>query len=93
MRLSSLAGGMPDWQLDGDAEIREVVYDSRLAGPGALFVALRGGYADGHDYVAKAIDAGASACMVEERLPVAVPQVLVLNRIDLAGLPPARHWR
>lgn len=36
-----------------------VVVDSRQAGPGALFVALPGEHADGHDFAAAAVRAGA----------------------------------
>lgn len=52
--------------------ITDVVYDSRLATPGSLFVALRGGYADGHRFVAAAAHRGAIAALVEE--PVTMPE-------------------
>ncbi len=39
--------------------------DSRLAGPGDLFFALRGERADGHDYVPQAIQAGVSGVVTE----------------------------
>ncbi|MFH1086513.1 MAG: UDP-N-acetylmuramoyl-tripeptide--D-alanyl-D-alanine ligase, partial [Chloroflexota bacterium] len=42
-----------------------VCLDSRLAGPGSLFVALSGERADGHDYVASALNAGAVAVLVQ----------------------------
>jgi UDP-N-acetylmuramoyl-L-alanyl-D-glutamate--2,6-diaminopimelate ligase len=48
----------------GDATIDRVVEDSREAGPGALFVAVAGHGADGHDYVSSAIAAGATAILV-----------------------------
>lgn len=44
--------------------IRSVCIDSRRAGPGALFVALKGERADGHDYVAQAFASGARAALV-----------------------------
>jgi UDP-N-acetylmuramoyl-tripeptide--D-alanyl-D-alanine ligase len=54
----------------GDATITAVVTDSRLARPGALFVALRGTRSDGHEFAAAALEAGASAVLVEAgRLP------------------------
>ncbi len=49
-----------------DCTITAVVYDSRLATPGCLFVALRGGYADGHRFLAEAAKRGAIAALVEE---------------------------
>ena len=42
--------------------------DSRRAGPGTLFLALRGAHYDGHDFAAAALRAGAAAVVVE-RLP------------------------
>jgi len=43
-----------------------VVFDSRKAVPGCLFVALRGTQVDGHDYIAKAVAKGAIAVVCEE---------------------------
>jgi UDP-N-acetylmuramoyl-L-alanyl-D-glutamate--2,6-diaminopimelate ligase len=51
---------------EADLAIHDVQYDSRLVGPGSLFVALRGGYADGHDYLEDARSRGAVAALVEE---------------------------
>ncbi len=54
-------------RLDGDdVEISRVVTDSRLAGPGALFVALAGERVDGSAFVADAIDRGAAAVLVTD---------------------------
>ena len=58
-----------------DADIHSVCYDSRQAGPGCLFVALRGAKSDGHQHLAQAIERGAAAVMVEAmppRLPASV---------------------
>jgi UDP-N-acetylmuramoyl-L-alanyl-D-glutamate--2,6-diaminopimelate ligase len=50
--------------VDGDVE--RIVSDSRQAGPGALFVAIRGGQEqDRHAFVADAISRGATAVVVE----------------------------
>ncbi|GBD15296.1 UDP-N-acetylmuramoyl-L-alanyl-D-glutamate--2, 6-diaminopimelate ligase [bacterium HR26] len=51
---------------DLDTPIAEVCYDSRQATPGALFVALRGSYTDGHRYLEDARRRGAVAALVEE---------------------------
>jgi UDP-N-acetylmuramoyl-tripeptide--D-alanyl-D-alanine ligase len=54
----------------GSATVTSVVTDSRRAGPGALFVALRGARADGHEFIPAALAAGAVAALVEPgRLP------------------------
>jgi UDP-N-acetylmuramoyl-tripeptide--D-alanyl-D-alanine ligase len=66
--------------------VTEVVTDSRLAVPGALFVALAGEHTDGHDHVAAAVRAGAVAVLVarpvvdehgEEPMTVLVPDPLL----------------
>jgi UDP-N-acetylmuramoyl-tripeptide--D-alanyl-D-alanine ligase len=48
--------------------ITDVVVDSRHVTPGSLFVALVGEKADGHDYVAEALQRGAVAALVEQDL-------------------------
>jgi len=45
--------------------------------PGALFVCVRGARADGHDHAGEAAARGAAALVVERRLEVALPQVVV----------------
>ena len=45
-------------------KITQITEDSRRVTPGTLFVALRGVHADGPLFVAKAIEAGASAVVV-----------------------------
>jgi UDP-N-acetylmuramoyl-tripeptide--D-alanyl-D-alanine ligase len=45
------------------AQVTDLVVDSRLAGPGSLFFALPGERVDGHDYAAKAWQAGAVAAV------------------------------
>lgn len=54
-------------------------YDSRKAGPGVLFLAFEGELVDGHDYCAKAVDAGAVAAIVTK--PVAGPRIEVADAI------------
>jgi UDP-N-acetylmuramoyl-tripeptide--D-alanyl-D-alanine ligase len=44
--------------------LREVVIDSRTAGPGTLFVALPGQVYDGHEFVVDAVGHGAQAALV-----------------------------
>lgn len=50
----------------GNAVVTAVTTDSRSVPSGALFVALRGERFDGHDFSARALDAGAAAVMVEQ---------------------------
>jgi len=66
--LAQVSGARP-WprQEAGEVQaqpIHHVVVDSRLAQPQALFVALPGARADGHDFVADAFARGAGGAMV-----------------------------
>jgi UDP-N-acetylmuramoyl-L-alanyl-D-glutamate--2,6-diaminopimelate ligase len=51
---------------DTDRVITGVTADSREVKPGFLFVAVRGTKTDGHDFIGKAIERGASAVICEE---------------------------
>ena len=57
-------GGRPEGLLDGP--ISSVSIDSRDIQPEALFVAIKGDTHDGHDFVTKALEAGAAAALVSE---------------------------
>jgi len=63
-------GADPESYVDG-----AVVLDSRLAAAGSLFVAVPGEHADGHDFAAAAVDAGAVAFLGTR--PVGVPGIVV----------------
>lgn len=54
-----------------DTQISDIVYDSRKAQRGTLFVALCGAFSDGHDYVFKAYENGTRVflCQKEVVLP------------------------
>jgi UDP-N-acetylmuramoyl-L-alanyl-D-glutamate--2,6-diaminopimelate ligase len=54
---------------NADTVIDDLVYDSRKVGPGSAFIALRGTHADGHDYIDRAIAAGACAVVAETAPP------------------------
>ena len=59
--VAALAGAAP---IDSDRPAGpDVVIDSRLATPGAVFVALPGEHVDGHDYLAAAAGRGAVAAV------------------------------
>jgi UDP-N-acetylmuramoyl-L-alanyl-D-glutamate--2,6-diaminopimelate ligase len=66
--------------------------DSRAVGPGQWFVAVRGSQADGHRFIAGAVERGASALVVERAEPgAALPQVVVTDG-RRAALVLARAW-
>jgi len=68
-------------------EVRDLAYDARGVTPGALFFAVPGERADGHDFAAEAVERGAVALVVERRLDLPVPQVVV--RDTRAAMAPA----
>jgi UDP-N-acetylmuramoyl-tripeptide--D-alanyl-D-alanine ligase len=51
--------------------------DTRVLRPGAVFLAMRGERADGHDFVSKAFEGGAAAAVVERRADGCGPQLVV----------------
>ncbi|HEY3338038.1 MAG TPA: UDP-N-acetylmuramoyl-tripeptide--D-alanyl-D-alanine ligase [Propionicimonas sp.] len=79
--LATLAGA----RLAGDPDAvvgPDVVIDSRAVTPGALFVALPGERADGHDFAATAVAAGAGAVLVSSELAVGAPQLVVGDTLE-----------
>ena len=87
LSLAELAA-LTDGRLDGDADPQAVisgavVVDSRNAVAGSLFVAVKGQRADGHDFGAAAVAAGAAAVLAER--PVSVPAVLVADSVTALG--------
>ncbi|MCV0428586.1 MAG: UDP-N-acetylmuramoylalanyl-D-glutamyl-2,6-diaminopimelate--D-alanyl-D-alanine ligase, partial [Roseibium sp.] len=59
------AAGGSGWG-DVGADITGISIDSRTLEPGDAFVAIKGDRLDGHDYVAAALEAGASLALVAE---------------------------
>lgn len=57
-------GGRPEGISDGP--ISAISIDSREVQPESLFVAIKGDTHDGHDFVGKALEAGAAAALVSE---------------------------
>ena len=51
---------------DEDIEIKEIYNDSRKVGAQGLFFCIVGAKFDGHEYIKEAIEAGASAIVIEE---------------------------
>ena len=64
-----------------DIPITGIAIDSRAVKPGNLFVALKGGSSDGHDYIANAIANGAAAIVGEQ----AVAQIANLRETGQIG--------
>ena len=64
MKLKELIDGTPGiLEINGDAdvEIKDIVYDSRKAGPGVLFVAMPGMHVHGREFIDTALAANVAA--------------------------------
>jgi UDP-N-acetylmuramoyl-tripeptide--D-alanyl-D-alanine ligase len=75
-----------------NCELVGISTDSRNMVPGSLFVPLRGGRFDGHDYLSQAVRSGAAACLSEqvvEGLPV--PVIRVADTLRALGDIAAAH--
>ena len=79
MQLERLIAALAPTDVVGSAavEIRELAYDAREVPRDSLFFCIPGASTDGHDFAAAAVEAGAAALVVERRLPLDVPQVVV----------------
>jgi UDP-N-acetylmuramoyl-L-alanyl-D-glutamate--2,6-diaminopimelate ligase len=77
--LADLLRSTPGAQVLGDPSVgvSSVTYRSNEAAPGSLFFAVPGTRVDGHDFAEAAAMAGATAVVVERRVPVKCAQVVV----------------
>ncbi|GAB4266299.1 MAG: UDP-N-acetylmuramoyl-L-alanyl-D-glutamate--2,6-diaminopimelate ligase [Saprospiraceae bacterium] len=66
-RLKDILGHIEVTEVVGseDVEIHSLVLDSRQAGPGSLFAAISGTQTDGHKFIDKAIENGATVVLCE----------------------------
>ena len=81
MELSALIGRIPGKvELTGDiahTDIASLCIDSRRVAPGALFFCTPGLRMDAHDFAPQAVANGAAALVVQRRLALDMPQVVV----------------
>ncbi|MEX1334601.1 MAG: UDP-N-acetylmuramoyl-L-alanyl-D-glutamate--2,6-diaminopimelate ligase [Candidatus Limnocylindrales bacterium] len=83
---------LPAHAAESDPLIGGVRYDSRKVRPGDLFVARRGQHADGHEHVAEAVDAGATAVLVERPVPgITVPELITGDAKVALGIAASWH--
>ena len=67
---------------EADADIRDIVYDSRKAAPGTAFVCLKGYTSDGHKFAKSAVEKGASALVISDDLDFDVPENVAVVKVD-----------
>ena len=90
MKLEKLIGGITANNIIGDTsiEVTGINIDSRLIEEGHVFVAVKGTQTDGHVYIEKAIEKGASA-IVCETIPANITDhityIQVPNSEDIVG--------
>ncbi|MEQ1857840.1 MAG: UDP-N-acetylmuramoyl-L-alanyl-D-glutamate--2,6-diaminopimelate ligase [Longimicrobiales bacterium] len=80
------AGLLTEARATGDVAVRGVSQDSRATRAGDLFLAWAGTAADAHDFVPEAVRQGAVATVVERRLAIDVPQLVVRDGRRAAAL-------
>jgi UDP-N-acetylmuramoyl-L-alanyl-D-glutamate--2,6-diaminopimelate ligase len=73
-----------DSPAQGDAIVSSVVYNSRDAAPGSLFVAIRGETTDGNHYVADAVQRGTLAIVSEMPPAATAPAETIWVRVENA---------
>ncbi len=68
MKLNDLLKNVKPLNIEGDADkdIKGINIDSRKIELGHLFIAIKGTQTDGHKYIEKAIELGATAILLEE---------------------------
>ena len=66
---------------DKDLDITKVSFDSRQVEPGTLFFAVKGTQTDGHAYIDKAVEQGASAIICEQ-MPSTMKEGVTYIRVD-----------
>jgi UDP-N-acetylmuramoyl-L-alanyl-D-glutamate--2,6-diaminopimelate ligase len=69
---------------DTSIEINSIHFDSRKVVPGSLFVAVRGTQTDGHQYITKAVELGATGIVCEEMPAELRPEVIYVQVADSA---------
>ena len=64
-----------------NVEITGISYNSQTTQYGDLFICLVGENTDGHNYAQMAVEKGASALVVERKLDIDIPQIIVKSTV------------
>lgn len=68
---------------DYDEEVEGISYNSKKTQPRDIFICLTGEHVDGHEYAEEAFANGAIACIVERRLNIDAPQIVVSSTLEM----------
>ena len=84
MKIKDWLNGLSCTLLQGslDTEVNEVVYDSRKAAPGAVFLCMKGSRTDSHDFIPQALAAGVKVLVAER--DVTAPEDVTVIRVENA---------
>lgn len=86
-QLAKLTSGEIEFSPTSELLLETVSTDSRKIGENSLFIALKGERFDAHDFAEQVVADGAKALLVERKLAVNCPQVIVENtRIAMGQL-------
>lgn len=64
-------------------EVEGISYNSKKTKPNDIFICLTGEHVDGHEYAEEALENGAIACVVERRLSINAPQIVVSSTEEM----------
>jgi UDP-N-acetylmuramoyl-L-alanyl-D-glutamate--2,6-diaminopimelate ligase len=86
VKLSEIVKDIDVLQVLGnmDRNVKALESDSRKAGKGIVFVAVKGTQSDGHDFITRAIASGAAAIVCENLPPEISPDVTYIRVNDSA---------
>jgi UDP-N-acetylmuramoyl-L-alanyl-D-glutamate--2,6-diaminopimelate ligase len=70
---------------DRNVLLTDVTHDSRHAGSGTMYVAVRGSHVDGHDFVTEAVAAGSPAICVDHHMSSGVAELEVADTRAVMG--------
>lgn len=92
MKLSALTEGVACTLVQGsmDTEITDIVYDSRKAAPGVLFVCIVGTQRDSHDFAADCAAKGAAAIVIQHDIDLTGMDGVTVLKVDSSRYAMAR---
>ena len=89
-QLKSILKGIHPEHAQGDLDVvvNEIVFDSRQAKPGTIFVAIEGVANDGHDYIDSVIENGCQIVVSQKgmNVPETVTFIVVENTSEALGI-------
>lgn len=92
MTLAQMANLLGLNTVSVDKEFQGLSIDTRTLQPGNLFIALPGSRVDGHDFIDKALQKGATAALVTHQIASPLPQFIVPDPVAALGTL-AATWR